>query len=172
VLSRPDWLQRYVFCFVPIVNVDGVFFGRTYFNVSTGITDGVGVNLSATWDKRRCPEQQGLWNVLCEFGPDLLVSLHNGRHRNAMDQSGEPGPTADRVNDCLRRHLGFELVDAGPVRDGRLARVSVDAGLTGLAFLTETLLLCSLPDVPTFAQSYREVGRQLARGYVEALDSL
>ena len=172
VLDHPDWLRRYVFFFVPVLNVDGVLFGRTYCNVSPGITDGVGVNLSATWDKRPCPEHRGLWQALTEIRPDLLVSLHNGRHRREMEQFSDSGPATGLISEALRRHLAFGLVDAGPTREGRLARVSIDAGLTDLAFLTETLLLCKLPEAATFAESYLEVGRQLARGYLEGLDAL
>lgn len=171
-LCHPEWLQRHVFFFVPVFNADGVFFGRTYFNVSPGITDGVGMNLSATWDERPCSEQGGLWEALEQIKPELLVSLHNGRHRKEMDQFGVSGPDADLINDCLRRHLGFNLVDAGRVREGRLPRIATDLGLARLAFLTETLLLCKLPEAATFGESYREVGRQLARGYVEALAHL
>ena len=173
VLARPEWLGRYEFLFVPVYNVDGVFFGRTYFSVAPGLTDGPGVNLSATWGERPAPEQRDLWALLERFRPDLLVSLHNGRHRAAMDQLCDPGPATDAINAALRAHLGFELVDAGPPRaPARLPREAVDRGLAGLGFLTETLLLCRLPGMPTFADSYVEVGRQLARGYVAGMDQL
>lgn len=173
VLSRPDWLMRYEFAFVPILNVDGVFFGRTYFNVSPGITDGPGVNLSATWGERPAPEQRGLWRLLEELRPGLLVSLHNGRHRRQMDQFRDPGPASETINAALRAHLGFELHDAGPPRaPARLPREAMDRGLCRHGFLTETLLLCRLPGTVTFRDSYVEVGRQLARGYVEGMDAI
>ncbi|MGC9319425.1 MAG: M14 family zinc carboxypeptidase, partial [Armatimonadota bacterium] len=173
VLAHREWLQRYDFAFVPVVNVDGVFFGRTYFNVAPGITDGPGVNLSATWGERATPEQQGLWRMLERLRPELLVSLHNGRHRTEMDQFADPGPATDTINAALRRHLGFRLRDAGPPRaPARLPREAMDRGLVRHGFLTETLLLERLPGQPTFRDSYVEVGRQLARGYVEGLDVL
>lgn len=173
VLARADWLEHYAFFFVPVLNVDGVFHGRTYFNVAPGITDDPGVNLSATWHERPAPEQQDLWRFLQELRPKLLVSLHNGRHRKQMDQFCDPGPETDAINAALRAHLGFELVEAGPPRDpARLPREAVDCGVAKLGFLTETLLLERLPGSPTFRDSYVEVGRQLARGYVEGLDAL
>jgi len=173
VLARPEWLERYEFLFVPVLNVDGVFFGRTYFNVSPGITDGVGVNLSATWAERPAPEQQELWRLLERVRPELLVSLHNGRHRDAMDQLCDPGPEAEVINAALRRNLGFELVDAGPPRaPARLPREAMDRGIVRWGFLTEALLLRRLPGTPTFPDSYIEVGRRLARGYFEGLDQL
>ncbi|NLO07378.1 MAG: hypothetical protein GX131_16235, partial [candidate division WS1 bacterium] len=49
---------------------------------------------------------------------------------------------------------------------------ALDCGLTRYGFLTETLLLERLPGMPTFRDSYIEVGRQLARGYVERLARL
>ena len=171
VPARPEWLERYEFVFVPIANVDGVFFGRTYFNVSPGVTDGPGVNLSSTWGERPAPEQRDLWGLLEGFRPDLLVSLHNGRHRRAMEQFCDPGPASDTINAALREHLGFELHDAGPPRaPARLPREAADRGIAGMGFLTETLLLCRLPGMASFADSYVEVGRQLARDYIAGLD--
>jgi hypothetical protein len=173
VLDRPNWLARFAFFFVPVVNVDGVFYGRTYFNVPPGITDGVGVNLSATWHERPAPAQQELWRFLAELRPRLLVSLHNGRHRDAMDQFCDPGPASDVINAALRSHLGFDLVDAGPPKTpARLPREAMDRGVAEHGFLTETLLLERLPGERTFRDSYVEVGRQLARGYVEGLQAL
>ncbi len=173
VLAREDWLERCAFFFVPVLNVDGVFFGRTYFNVAPGITDDPGVNLSATWHERPAREQQELWRFLQELRPKLLVSLHNGRHRNRMDQFCDPSPQTAAINDAIRAQLGFELVDAGaPRAPARLPREAIDQGLAQLGFLTETLLLERLPGSPTFRDSYVEVGRQLARGYVDGLDAL
>ena len=173
VLTRGDWLEQFAFFFVPVFNVDGVFFGRTYFNVPPGITDGPGVNLSATWHERPAPEQQDLWRFLVELRPRLLVSLHNGRHRDRMDQFCDPGPGTDAINEALRRHLGFELVDAGPPKTpARLPREAMDRRVAEHGFLTETLLLERLPGSATFRDSYVEVGRQLARGYVEGLSAL
>ncbi|MEA3402307.1 MAG: M14 family zinc carboxypeptidase [Armatimonadota bacterium] len=173
VLSHRDWLQRYDFVFVPILNVDGVLFGRTYFNVSPGITDSPGVNLSATWGERATPEQQGLWGTLERLRPELLVSLHNGRHRREMEQFADFGPGTDTINAALRGRLGFQLRDAGPPKTpARLPRKAMDRGLVRHGFLTETLLLERLPGQPTPRDSYVEVGRQLARGYVEGLDAL
>lgn len=173
VLAHADWLERFAFFFVPVFNVDGVFFGRTYFNVPPDITGGPGVNLSATWHERPAPEQQDLWRFLVELRPRLLVSLHNGRHRDRMDQFCDPGPGTDAINEALRGHLGFELVDAGPPKTpARLAREAMDRRVAEHGFLTETLLLERLPGSATFRDSYVEVGRQLARGYVEGLSAL
>ncbi len=173
VISRDEWLQRYAFFFVPVFNVDGVFYGRTYFNVSPGITDGPGVNLSATWHERPAPEQQDLWRFLRELRPRLLVSLHNGRHRDEMDQFGDPGPATETINAALREHLGFNLVDAGPPKTpARLPREAMDLRIARRGFLTETLLLERLPGCKTYRDSYLQVGRQLARGYVEGMSAL
>ena len=173
VLAHSEWLEEHAFFFVPIFNADGVFYGRTYFNVSRGITEGPGVNLSATWHERSAPEQQGLWQFLQELRPRMLVSLHNGRHRREMDQFCDPGRGSEAINDALRRHLGFRLNSAGPPKaPARLPREALDCGLTRYGFLTETLLLERLPGMPTFRDSYIEVGRQLARGYVERLARL
>jgi len=169
VLGRPEWLERFAFFFVPVLNVDGVFFGRTYFNVSPGVTDGPGVNLSDTWDRRPCPEQRALWRVLIEVRPDLLVSLHNGRHRREMDQFSDGVTEAAPINEALRRHLGFELVDQGRVRPGRLAEQAVTHLLARRGFLTETLLLDRLPGCEPCRDRFLQVGRQLARGYAEAM---
>ncbi len=171
VVARPDWLERFAFHFVPVLNVDGLFFGHTYFNVPPGITDGVGVNLSATWDERACPEQQALWQALTRARPDLLVSLHNGRHRREMDQFDDGENDAGPINEALRRHLGFGLVEREQTNPGRINTVAVRERLAGMGLLTETLLLEKLPGMPTFRDSYIEVGRQLARGYVEAMDA-
>ncbi len=169
---RADWQRRYAFFFVPVFNVDGLFFGRTYFNMSPGLTDGMGVNLSDTWDTRPCPEQQMLWKLLGEIRPNLLVSLHNGRHRSEMDQFDDGGPHASAVNEHLREHLGFRLVEGDAIRGGRLATLAVEDLRAGQGYLTETLLLEKLPEASTFRDSYLEVGRQLARGYVEAMDEI
>ncbi len=170
VLAHEEWLGRNAVFFVPVLNVDGVFFGRTYFNVSPGITDHPGVNLSATWHERPAPEQQGLWQFLQELRPRMLVSLHNGRHRRSMEQFCDPTPATAVINEAIRAQLGFELTEGGPPRSpARLPREAMDCGLTELGFLTETLLLERLPGCATFRESYREVGRQLARGYVEGL---
>ncbi len=173
VLANPTWLQGYAFFFVPVFNVDGVFFGRSYFNVSPRIIDGPGVNLSATWAERPAPEQRDLWSFLRWLRPELLVSLHNGRHRRAMDQFCDPGPETDAINEALRRHVGFALADAGPPRTpARLPREAMDRGVARHGFLTETLLLCRLPGMHTFRDSYVELGRRFARGYVEGLDAI
>lgn len=173
VLVRPAWLEAFVFFFVPVFNVDGVFYGRTYFNVSPGITDGPGVNLSATWHARPAPEQRDLWRFLEQLQPELLISLHNGRHRDTMEQFCDPGPASDAINAALRRHLGFELIDAGPPKTpARLPREAMDRRIATHGFLTETLLLERLDGAASYADSYRQVGRQLARGYVEGLQSL
>lgn len=169
-IARRDWLERFVFHFVPVLNVDGLYFGRTYFNVPPGITDGVGVNLSATWDERACPEQQALWQALKGIWPDLLVSLHNGRHRSEMDQFDDGENDAGPISETLRRHLGFELVERTQSNPNRINTVAVRDRLVDMGLLTETLLLEKLPGMATFRDSYVEVGRQLARGFVEALD--
>ncbi|MGI5816816.1 MAG: M14 family zinc carboxypeptidase [Armatimonadota bacterium] len=172
VLAHEDWLRDFAFFFVPVFNVDGVFYGRTYFNVSPGITDGPGVNLSATWDERPAPEQRDLWRFLRELRPGLLVSLHNGRHRDRMDQFCDPSPETEAINAALRAELGFELADAGPPKiPARLPREAMDRGIARHGFLTETLLLERLPGFATFRESYLEVGRQLARGYVGGLSA-
>lgn len=145
----------------------------TAFNVSPGITDGPGVNLSATWGERPGPEQRGLWRLLEELRPELLVSLHNGRLRREMEQFCDPGRASDAINAALRAHLGFELHEGGPPRaPARLPREAMDRGLCRHGFLTETLLLCGLPGMATFRDSYVEVGQQLARGYVEGMDAI
>ena len=172
VISRHDWLERYAFFFVPILNVDGVFFGRTYLNVSPGITDGPGVNLSDTWDHRPAPEQRDLWRLLWGLRPDLLVCLHNGRHRHEMEQFDDGGARAPLVAEHLRRELGHRLVEAGRMREGRLPLKAVRQRNAGQGYLTETLLLERLADSATPRDSYLEVGRQLARGYVAAMDEI
>jgi hypothetical protein len=48
----------------------------------------------------------------------------------------------------------------------------MDRGVVEHGFLTETLLLERLPGCATCRDSYVEVGRQLARGYVEGLSAL
>ena len=58
------------------------------------------------------------------------------------------------------------------MREGRLPLKAVRQRNAGQGYLTETLLLERLADSATPRDSYLEVGRQLARGYVVAMDEI
>ncbi|HUT89213.1 MAG TPA: M14 family zinc carboxypeptidase [Thermoguttaceae bacterium] len=173
VLEHPDWLERFVFYFVPIVNVDGVYYGATYYNLAPRLADGIGENVSTNWPRRTLPETQALWSVLDRVRPVFFASLHNGRHRRTMEAYGPAGPATDALVAAWRAELGlaFEGVRSHG-KSNRAWGVLDEAGITRRAYTIETLLLCRQDGFDTFQASYTETGRQLARGTVTALAAL
>ncbi len=173
VLAHPDWLQQFVFCFVPVVNVDGLYYGASYYNLAPSLADGIGQNVSTNWEKRTLPELKALWPVVNQLRPVFFATLHNGRNRRSLEVCGPTGPGTDVLVENWRQQLGFDMDDAHPKGTldhawGTLHR----AGVVRLAYTIETLLLCRQKGFDTFQDSYIETGRQLARGTVAALQQL
>jgi len=171
VLAHRDWLGRYAFYFVPIVNVDGVYYGSSYYNLPATLTEGVGENISTGWRERRLPEVKALWPLLAEWRPIFFASLHNGRHRTAMEVFGPQSSGTDALLAAWRRELGLP-VERVVMREGNRAwNMLSESGITPLAYTIETLLLVRQKDCASFQDSYLQTGRQLARGTVAALDA-
>jgi len=172
VLAHRDWLDRWAFCFVPIVNVDGVYYGTSYYNLPATPGDGPGDNICDAWRERKLPEVQALWPLLVQWRPVFFASLHNGRHRTDLEACGPAGPGTDALLKAWRQEVGlpFERVTA---REGsRAFNVLSESGITRLAYTIETLLLVRQEGCDSFQESYLKVGRQLARGTVAALEAM
>ncbi len=172
VLAHRQWLDRYAFYFVPIVNVDGVYYGSTYYNLPPTLTEGVGDNISRGWHDRRLPEVKALWPLLAEWRPVLFASLHNGRHRTTMETFGPPGPGTASLLTAWRRELGVPLEGSRWREHSAAFNVLPRSGITPLAYTLETLLLVRQKGCASFEESYLQTGRQLARGTVAALDAM
>ncbi|MBN2309872.1 MAG: hypothetical protein JXR94_12935, partial [Candidatus Hydrogenedentes bacterium] len=173
VLAHPDWMDEYVFYFVPIVNVDGVCYGATYYNMGETPGQGPGTNLSRDWAQRTQPETQALWPVLVAAKPAFFASLHNGRHRRSMEMHGAPGPGTDELLRQWRREVGLGIEGCrAHAADKTCWGVLNAEGVTPLAYTIETLLLVKQEGCETFQESYMETGRQLARGTMNALANL
>ncbi|MBM3862145.1 MAG: hypothetical protein FJ395_21170, partial [Verrucomicrobia bacterium] len=171
VLAHCEWLDRYAFYFVPIVNVDGVYYGSSYYNLPATLREGAGENVSTGWRERRLPEVKALWPLLTEWRPVFFASLHNGRHRTAMEAHGPSSSGTDALLATWRRELGLP-VDRVVARKGDYAwNVLSESGITPLAYTIETLLLVRQQGCVSFQESYIQTGRQLARGTVAALDA-
>ncbi len=173
VLTHREWLKQYVFYFVPIVNVDGMYYGATYYGLASDLADGIGENISANWSQRTLPEVKVLWPLLAELRPVFFASIHNGRHRRTMEAYGPVGSGTDAIVAAWRQELGFEF--EGVRTHGASNRawgVLHQAGITKLAYTIEALLLYRQEGFDTFQASYIETGRQLARGTMVALCSL
>ena len=173
VLEHPDWLEEFAFHFVPVVNVDGLYYGASYYGMAPELAQGIGQNISSNWTQRTLPEIKILWSKLDELRPVFFASLHNGRHRRTMEAFGPAGPGTDALVTAWRRELGFEFdgVRSHGASD-RAWGVLSRAGVTQLAYTIETVLLCRQEGSDTFQESYVETGRQLARGTVAALREL
>ena len=172
VLAHREWLERYAFYFVPIVNVDGVFYGSTYFNLPPKLAQGVGDNVSHGWHDRTLPEVKALWPLLAAWRPVFFASLHNGRHRTALEALGPPGPGSEALSAAWRRELGFPFEAVKWRENGAAFNVLPQSGITPLAFTIETLILARQKGCASFQESYIETGRQLARGTMAALDAM
>ncbi len=173
VLAHPEWLKRYAFYFVPIVNVDGVYYGSSYYGMAPSLERGIGQNISSNWPTRTVPELKALWPLLVELRPVFFASLHNGRHRKSMEAFGPPGPGNDLMLAAWRAELGFEF--EGIRTHGQSTRawgVLHREGIARLPYTIETLILCRQKGCDTFQESYLATGRQLARGTMKALARL
>jgi len=173
VLAHPDWLEDFVFCFVPIVNVDGAYYGATYYNMSASLADGIGENISPNWPQRTLPEVKAIWPLLVQTRPVFFASIHNGRHRRTMEIFAPAGSASEALLAAWRREVGFEI--EGVRSHGASTRawgVLRRAGITERACIIETLLLCRQKGFDSFQQSYIQTGRQLARGTIAALREL
>ena len=180
ILRTHDLLDDFDFWVVPIVNVDGVVFGKSYYNVAPDPAD-VGVNLARDWTDRTQPETQAVWRVLEQVQPHCVLSLHNGRHRREYEAWAPPHPGLATMMDALREHLPVPLQHWRPDTPGMLthevsrvpASPRVPASLRdALSLCFETLLLRKLPGCATFSESYRRTGMALARGLVAGLRDL
>jgi len=173
VLAHPDWLEEYVFYFVPIVNVDGMYYGATYYNMGPVLGEGIGQNISPNWPKLTEPETKAIWPVLLKLRPVFFASIHNGRHRRTMEIHGHAGRGTEVLMEHWRREVGLPiegLRDHGS--STRCWGVLNSKAITRLAYTIEVLLLCRQKGFDDFQSSYIETGRQLARGTVVALDQL
>ena len=170
-LMQPDWLKRYVFHFIPIVNVDGLYYGATYYNMPPNLTEGWGVNLSPNWQARSEPEIQALWKLVTTLRPVLFASLHNGRHRKTMDVFGADNAANQAMLTAWRNEVGFtiEPLRTSHTEKGYAWDVLSRQGIVTRGYTIETLLLERLKGHKTFQTSYTELGRQLARGAVRGL---
>lgn len=173
LLRTHDLLAEFSFWLVPVVNVDGVVFGRTYHNVDPADPGRPGVNLNRDWAAHTQPENQALWRLLREVRPHCFLDLHNGRHRRELELLSVPDSDLAVVMRHLRAHLPLPLARWRPAAaPGMGCREARQAGLAEHAFCLETLLLRKAPGCATFAESYRRVGQCALRGLVAALREL
>ncbi|MEN6642778.1 MAG: M14 family zinc carboxypeptidase [Armatimonadia bacterium] len=173
LLRRSDLLSDFSFWVVPVVNVDGVAYGRSYHNLDPDDPIRSGVNLSRDWARRTQPETQAAWKIVEEVRPHCLVTLHNGRHRRAYEAYAPPNPSVSTLMRHLRKHLPLPLEHWRPFTEmDSLNPVAYEAGLTETTVLIETLILQKLPGCGTFKESYRRAGRFILRGLVAALREL
>ena len=71
IISNKKILRNYVFEIIPLLNVDGVFLGRSYSNVND-------VNLSTAWQKMEEPEICAAYKRISMFRPDIFIDMHSG----------------------------------------------------------------------------------------------
>ncbi len=171
VLAHRDWLDRYAFCFVPVVNVDGVCCGTTYHNVPATPGDGPGENMSVDWREPKQPEIRALRALVLEWRPVFFASLHNGRHRSSLEALGPTGPESDALLAAWRRALGLPVEGIRFRAGSRAFNVLSEQNITPMAYTVETLLLVRQEGCSSMQESYLLTGRQLARGTVAALDA-
>ncbi len=180
LLRTHDLLADFDFWVVPIVNVDGVVFGKSYHHVAPDPAD-VGVNLARDWTDRTQPETQAVWRVLEQVQPHCVPSLHNGRHRRECEAWAPPHPGLATMMDALREHLPVPLQHWRPDTPGMLtheiSRVAASRHVRALLcearpLCFETLLLRKLPGCAAFTEGYRRTGMALARGLVASLRDL
>ena len=170
LLHTHDLLADFSFWVVPVANVDGVAFGRTYHNVDPADPARPGVNLNRDWQIRSQPEIQALWRLLEEVRPHLFLSLHNGRHRRELELIAPPQRGLAVLLRHLRAHSPLPLECWRPADPpGMGCRAVVEAGLAEQALCLETLLLRKAPECATFPDSYRRVGMGILRGIVAGL---
>ena len=170
LLRRSDLLADFSFWVVPVVNVDGVAYGRSYFNVDPEDPTGKGGNVGRDWIGRSQPETQAVWRILEQVRPHLLLSLHNGRHRTEFEAYAPPQPQVATLLRALRAHLTLPLEHWRPFTDPEsLNPEALRAGVTESTLLIETLILRKLPGCATLKDSYRLAGRQILRGLVDGL---
>ena len=172
VLAHPEWLDGFVFYFVPVVNVDGLYYGSSYSNIARSLRAGIGKNISHSWGRRTLPEVKAIWPLLVRLRPVFFASLHNGRHRRTMEMYGPTGPHADVLLAAWRNALGFEVERIREPQNVLACKALNDAGITSLAYTVETLILCRQKGYRAFRPSYIETGRQLARGTMAGLHKL
>jgi hypothetical protein len=170
LLRARDLLADFSFWVIPVANVDGVAFGRTYHNMDPDDPAKSGVNLNRDWKNRSQLETQASWRLLQEVRPHCFLNLHNGRHRREAEVYSLPDGDLGTFMRHLRAHLPLPLERWRPAtQEGMGCREVRQAGLAEHAFCIETLLLRKAPGCPTFPESYRRVGMGLLRGIVAAL---
>jgi len=170
ILRSSDLLSDLSFWIVPVFNVDGVAFGRTYHNVDPDDVCGPGVNLARDMRERTQPESRALWRLIEQVRPHCVVNLHNGRHRRQFEVYAPPQPHLSTLLRHFRRHLPLPVEHWRPYTDaGALSPEVLRAGLAEVALCFETLLLRKAPGCSTFIESYRRTGMFLLRGLVAGL---
>ena len=169
ILRTTDLLSDFSFWIVPVVNVDGVAFGRTYHNVDPKEPASPGVNLARDWGDRTQPETQATWQAIESLRPHCVISLHNGRHRREFEVCAPPQPHLATLLRHLREHLPLPIEHWRPYNAGAIPGVAILSGVAETALCFETLLLQKLPQCETFRDSYRRTGALLLRGLVHGL---
>lgn len=170
LLRQVDLLRDFIFFVVPVVNVDGVAFGRSYHNIDSADPVGPGSNLARDWRDRSEPETHAVWRVVERLRPHAILNLHNGRHRRRFEVWAPLQPNLSTMLRHLREHLPVPVDHWRPyVGSGSLPEAAVGAGLTDLAVCLETLLLRKMPGCDDFPESYKRVGRFALRAVVSAL---
>jgi hypothetical protein len=170
LLRARDLLADFSFWVIPVANVDGVAFGRTYHNMDPDDPAQPGVNLNRDWQLRSQPETQASRQLLQDVRPHCFLNLHNGRHRRELEVYSLPDADLGTFMRHLRTHLPLPLEHWRlATQEGMGCREVREAGLAEHAFCIETLLLRKAPGCPTFEESYRRVGMGLLRGVVAGL---
>ncbi|MBT3377024.1 MAG: hypothetical protein HN742_16320 [Lentisphaerae bacterium] len=170
LLRTHDLLADFSFWVVPMVNVDGAVYGRTYHNVDPCDPGSPGVNLNRDWGGHTQPENQVLWQLLQDVRPHCFLNLHNGRHRREFEVYSLPHPNLAVFMRHLRAHLPLPLQHWQPAQsEGMGCREVRKAELAEMALCFETLVLRKVPGCTTFPESYRRVGMCVLRGIVGAL---
>jgi len=172
LLQRPDVMARFDFYFVPILNVDGVFYGKTYWNCNPDAPDCVGHNPARDWRVRSQREVRAVYKQIFEIRPDVFLNLHNGRHRKEYEVFCEPRDETDVVISEMRKSLSVPIAQVSAASADSSAYVLPREGLAPISMCFETLHILANPGAATHEESYLQTGRELLTGLVNGLDKL
>ncbi|MEW6356933.1 MAG: M14 family zinc carboxypeptidase [Planctomycetota bacterium] len=170
ILRTTDLLGDFSFWIVPVANVDGLAFGRTYHTFDPDDPHGEGLNLARDWHRRTQSPTQAIWKIIEDVKPHCVINLHNGRHRRRFEVFAPPQPHLATLLKHIREQMPLPVARWRPYSDnGALAPAVIESKLADVALCFETLLLVKLPERRTFEESYRHTGRCLLRGIVRGL---
>ncbi len=173
ILRSVDILADFSFWIIPVVNVDGVAYGRTYHNVDPDNPIAPGVNVARDWADRSQPETRAVWEIIEDVRPHCVINLHNGRHRREYEVCCPPQADLGTMLRRLREELPVPLEHWRQYSDeGALATVALKRGVADIAFCFETLLLRKPAGCPSFTESYRRTGMHIIRGLVRGLKEI